>query len=154
VVKKGDTVDVIILNIDSDNKRISLGLKQAVDDPWLSIGETYPVGTELRGKVARLMDKGVVVDIGNDIEGFVPLSHIPSDQPINSPAEVCYEGMNLDLRIVEVDPIHRRIVLTVVDIPAEQPPRPEAPPTIHTDEPEGIIEAPMGADADVDSESV
>jgi len=138
VVKKGDTVDVIILNIDSDNKRISLGLKQATDDPWLSIGETYPVGTELRGTVARLMDKGVVVDIGNDIEGFVPLSHIPSDKPIESPADICYETMLLDLRIVEVDPIHRRIVLTVTDIPAEQPPRPETPSRIHTEEGDAV----------------
>jgi small subunit ribosomal protein S1 len=139
VVKKGDTVDVLILNIDSDNKRISLGLKQATDDPWLRIGETYPVGTELRGTVARLMDKGVVVDIGNDIEGFVPLSHIPSDKPLESPADVCYETMILDLRIVEVDPIHRRIVLTVVDIPAEQPPRPETPSKIHTEDSEAEI---------------
>jgi len=139
VVKKGDTVDVLILNIDSENKRISLGLKQATEDPWLRIGETYPVGTELRGTVARLMDKGVVVDIGNDIEGFVPLSHIPSDKPIESPADVCYETMILDLRIVEVDPIHRRIVLTVVDIPAEQPPRPETPPKIHTEDSDAVI---------------
>src|SRR4029078_12299930 len=70
VVKKGDTVDVVILNIDSENKRISLGLKQAEEDPWLRIGENYPVGMELTGTVVRLMDKGVVVDIGNDIEGF------------------------------------------------------------------------------------
>src|SRR5207247_512193 len=62
VVKKGDSVDVVILNVDAENKRISLGLKQATEDPWLRIGETYPVGTELRGKVVRLMDKGVVVD--------------------------------------------------------------------------------------------
>lgn len=134
VVKKGDAVDVVILSIDADNKRISLGLKQATDDPWLSIGETYPVGTELRGKVARLMEKGVVVDIGNDIEGFVPLSHLPSDKVIESPADVCYDGMNLDLRVVEVDPIHRRIVLTVTDIPAEQPPRPEGPSKIHSED--------------------
>jgi transcriptional accessory protein Tex/SPT6 len=112
VVKKGDSVDVVILSIDADNKRISLGLKQATEDPWLRIGETYPVGTELPGKVARLMEKGVVVDIGNDIEGFVPLSHLPSDKVIESPADVCYDGMNLELRVVEVDPIHRRIVLT------------------------------------------
>ena len=76
VVKKGDAVDVVILNIDSENKRISLGLKQAEEDPWLRIGENYPVGTELRGHVVRLMDKGVVVDIGNDIEGFVPISQL------------------------------------------------------------------------------
>ncbi|HEY5418799.1 MAG TPA: 30S ribosomal protein S1 [Gemmatimonadaceae bacterium] len=134
VVKKGDAVDVVILNIDSDNKRISLGLKQAEEDPWLRIGETYPVGTELRGKVVRLMDKGVVVDVGNDIEGFVPVSQLSPMRAVSNPADIAYEGMNLDMRVLEVDPIHRRIVLTVTDIPADQPPRPETPPTVHTDD--------------------
>jgi len=127
VVKKGDSVDVVILNVDAENKRISLGLKQATEDPWLRIGETYPVGTELKGRVVRLMDKGVVVDIGNDIEGFVPVSQLNFGQPVNSPADIVYETMNLDLRVLEVDPIHRRIVLAVTGIPAEQPPRPETP---------------------------
>jgi small subunit ribosomal protein S1 len=135
VLKKGDAIDVVILSIDAENKRISLGLKQATDDPWLSIGENYPVGTELRGTVARLMEKGVVVDIGNDIEGFVPLSHLPSEKAIESPADVVWDGMNLDLRVVEVDPIHRRIVLTVTDIPAEQPPKPETIKIHSEDEP-------------------
>jgi len=127
VVKKGDSVDVVILNVDAENKRISLGLKQATEDPWLRIGETYPVGTELRGKVVRLMDKGVVVDIDNDIEGFVPVSQLNFGQPVNSPADIVYETMNLDLRVLEVDPIHRRIVLAVTAIPEDQPPRPETP---------------------------
>ncbi|MEX2111325.1 MAG: 30S ribosomal protein S1 [Gemmatimonadaceae bacterium] len=127
VVKKGDAVDVVILNVDAENKRISLGLKQATEDPWLKIGETYPVGTELRGKVVRLMDKGVVVDIGNDIEGFVPVSQLNFGNPVNSPADIVYETMNLDLRVLEVDPIHRRIVLAVTAIPEEQPARPETP---------------------------
>src|SRR6059036_1704385 len=114
VVKKGDAVDVVILNIDSENKRISLGLKQAEEDPWLRIGETYPVGTELTGTVVRLMDKGVVVDIGNDIEGFVPLSQLNiTGKPVNSPADIVYETMRLEMRVMEVDPIHRRIVLSV-----------------------------------------
>jgi len=94
----------------------------------------------------------VVVDIGNDIEGFVPLSHIPSEKPIDSPADVCYETMILDLRIVEVDPIHRRIVLTVVDIPAEQPPRPETPPKIHTEDAEAVIPDVVDIDLDADTE--
>ena len=139
VVKKGDTVDVVILNIDSDNKRISLGLKQAEEDPWLRIGETYPVGTELRAKIVRLMDKGVVVDVGNDIEGFVPLSQLNiTGRIVQNPADVAYEGMLLDVRVLEVDPIHRRIVLAVTNIPEEQPPRPETPPTIHSSEGEII----------------
>ena len=135
VVKKGDTVDVVILNIDSDNKRISLGLKQAEEDPWLRIGENFPVGMEVRGHVVRLMDKGVVVEIGNDIEGFVPLSQLNiTGKIVQNPADVAFEGMNLDLRVLEVDPIHRRIVLAVTNIPEEQPPRPEEPPTVHSSE--------------------
>ncbi|HEY5219841.1 MAG TPA: 30S ribosomal protein S1 [Gemmatimonadaceae bacterium] len=140
VVKKGDAVDVVILNIDSENKRISLGLKQAEEDPWLKIGETYPVGTELSGKVVRLMDKGVVVDIGNDIEGFVPISHLsPSEKQVNSPADIVYETMNLDMRVLEVDPIHRRIVLGVTNIPEDQPPRPETPSKVHTEDEEVVV---------------
>jgi small subunit ribosomal protein S1 len=133
VVKKGDTVDVLVLNVDADNKRISLGLKQAQEDPWLRIGETYPVGTELRGRVLRLMDKGVVVDVGNDIEGFVPQSQlgIPETQDV---AQVVKDGQAVDLKVLEVDPIHHRIVLAATGFPPEEPaaqaspaaPRPEA----------------------------
>ena len=145
VVKKGDAVDVVILNIDAENKRISLGLKQASEDPWLRIGETYPVGTELPGTVARLMDKGVVVDIGNDIEGFVPLSHFEGQ--VNSPADVAWEGMRMNVRILEVDPIHRRIVLGVVDIPAGQD-RPAEPSKVHSED--EIPEIPADLDAAMD----
>src|SRR6266536_733616 len=102
VVKKGDEVEVLILNVDAENKRISLGLKQAQEDPWLRIGETYPVGTELRGRVLRLMDKGVVVDIGSDIEGF-------------------------ELKVLEVDPIHHRIVLAATGFPKDEEAPVEAP---------------------------
>jgi small subunit ribosomal protein S1 len=151
VVKKGDAVDVVILNIDAENKRISLGLKQASEDPWLRIGETLPVGTELPGSVARLMDKGVVVDIGNDIEGFVPLSHLNlTGQQVNSSADVAWEGMKMNVRILEVDPIHRRIVLGVVDIPEGQE-RPAEPSKVHTED-EEIAPIPADLDALVDEE--
>ncbi len=151
VVKKGDAVDVVILNIDADNKRISLGLKQAVEDPWLKIGETYPVGTDLPGKVVRLMDKGVVVDIGNDIEGFVPISQLSVGKPVTNPADAVYETMNLDLRILEVDPIHRRIVLAVTNVPEDQPPRPETPSkVIPMESEEAIVEVPADAMDNID----
>src|SRR3954466_12065770 len=91
---KGAAVGVVILNIDSENKRISLGLKQAEEDPWLRIGEHHPVGTETRSHVVRLMDKGVVVDSGNAIEGFVPLSQLgQGGAAVRSRADVVYEGM-------------------------------------------------------------
>src|SRR5438445_195452 len=119
VVKKGDEVEVLILNVDAENKRISLGLKQAQEDPWLRIGETYPVGTDLRGRVLRLMDKGVVVDLGNDIEGFVRMSQfgIPD---VQNPADAVKEGQPVEMKVLEVDPIHHRIVLAATGWPKEE----------------------------------
>src|SRR3954469_11547591 len=151
VVKKGDSVDVVILNIDAENKRISLGLKQAEEDPWLKIGENYPVGMELPGTVVRLMDKGVVVDIGNDIEGFIPLSQLdPKGGNVDTPTDLVYETMKLDLRVMEVDPIHRRIVLGVTNIPADQPPRPETPSKVIPME----SEYDMGANIPIDMSAI
>jgi small subunit ribosomal protein S1 len=119
VVKKGDTVDVVVLNIDGDNKRISLGLKQADEDPWLRIGESYPVGTALRGRIVRLMDKGVVIDLGNDLEGFAPMSQLGHEN-VNNPADVVKEGQVVDCEVLEVDPIHHRIVVAVRDYPTDE----------------------------------
>src|SRR5437899_2397384 len=118
VVKKSDAVDVVILNIDAENKRISLGLKQAEEDPWLRIGETYPIGLELRGRAVRLMDKGVVVDLGNDIEGFVPMSQLGVPD-LQNPADAVKEGQAAELKVLEVDPIHHRIVLAATGWPKE-----------------------------------
>src|SRR6266853_1631425 len=99
-------------------KRVSLGLKQAQEDPWLRIGETYPVGTELRGRVLRLMDKGVVVDLGSDIEGFVPMSQLGIPD-IQNPGDAVKEGQAVELKVLEVDPIHHRIVLAATGWPKE-----------------------------------
>src|SRR5512135_1302044 len=118
VVKKGDSVDVIVLNIDSDNKRISLGLKQASEVNELKTGEIYTVGMELRGRSVRLMDKGVVVDLGNDIEGFVPMSQLGKED-VQNPAEAVQEGQVVDTTVLEVDPIHHRIVVGVTGYPDE-----------------------------------
>jgi small subunit ribosomal protein S1 len=139
VVKKGDSVDVVILNIDAENKRISLGLKQAEEDPWLRIGETYPVNLVISGKVVRLADKGVVVDVGNDIEGFVPQNQINVPLQYTELDEVIWEGMTMDMTVNEVDPIHRRIVLSVHNIPADQPPKPEPKPEGAEPEVEAVI---------------
>ncbi len=112
VVKKGDAVDVVVLNIDAENKRISLGLKQAEEDPWLKIGENLPVGTMIRGRIVRMMDKGVVVDLGNDLEGFAPMSQLLFPN-VENPADVVKENQVADVEVLEVDPIHHRIVVAV-----------------------------------------
>jgi small subunit ribosomal protein S1 len=132
VVKKGDTVEVLILNIDVDNKRISLGLKQAQEDPWLKIGEDYPVGMELDGHVVRFQDNGVVVDMGNDIEGFVPEAQLPI--PDGKSAEQAVKlGQEASLKVMEVDPIHHRILVAVTEL-GEVPIREEPAPEQEADE--------------------
>ncbi|HET9513789.1 MAG TPA: 30S ribosomal protein S1 [Gemmatimonadales bacterium] len=118
IVKKGDAVDVMVLNIDIDNKRISLGLKQAEEDPWLRIGEAYPVGMQIQGRVVRLMDKGVVVDLGSNLEGFAPMSQLGKENVVN-PGDVVNEGQLVDCQVLEVDPIHHRIVVAVTGYPEE-----------------------------------
>ena len=135
VVKKGDAVDVVILNIDADNKRISLGLKQATEDPWLTIGEKLPVGTELRGTVLRPVDKGIVLDLGNDIEGFAPVSQmgIAADK---NPEDAVVTGQQVITKILEVDPIHHRVVVAIIDYPADGIPEPGSIPVTPAPPPE------------------
>jgi small subunit ribosomal protein S1 len=137
VVKKGDTVDVLILNIDADNKRISLGLKQAQDDPWLKIGEDYPVGMELEGRIVRILDNSVVVDVGHDIEGLISANQFPT--PDHKKLEdVAKEGWWVDVKVMEVDPIHHKVVLAATG----QPRQPQVVPVGESAAPAGEPAAP------------
>lgn len=117
VLKKGDEVEVVALSIDVDQKRISLGLKQTEDDPWYTLAQKYAPGTETKGTAVRLLDKGVVVDLGDDVEGFVPVSQLAEDREIRSPSDVVRTGDELEMKVMESDPINRRIVLQVTALP-------------------------------------
>jgi small subunit ribosomal protein S1 len=123
VVKKGEEVEVVVLNIDPDQKRISLGLKQVEDDPWYELAKEYEPDSEWSGTIVRLLDKGVVVDLGKEIEGFVPISQLGVEEELEDPSERFIEGDPLELKVIESDPINRRIVLAVTAIP-ERPERP------------------------------
>jgi small subunit ribosomal protein S1 len=116
VLRKGDEVEVVVLNIDPENKRISLGLKQLEDDPWTEISDRFAPGVESDGKVVRFVDNGVVVDLGDDIEGFVPVSQI-GVEGLEDAADHLSEGQALSLRVIESDPVNRRIVLACTEIP-------------------------------------
>ncbi|CAN5764425.1 30S ribosomal protein S1 [soil metagenome] len=116
VVRKGDDVDVLILGVDAENKRISLGLKQTQEDPWSEISQQYTVGTQINGRVSRLQEKGVAVDLGDDLEGFVPLSQL-GVTGLQNPADLFVEGDELEMEITEVDPENRRIVLNTLRVP-------------------------------------
>jgi len=116
VVHKGQELEVVVLDVDAENKRISLGVKQLQDDPWPSISQRFAPGVELDGAVARLQDKGVVVDLGDEIEGFVPVSHTLVDDP-EKLEEHYASGDTVSLRILESDAVNRRIVLEVTELP-------------------------------------
>ena len=123
VVRKADDVEVVVLGVDPENKRISLGLKQTTDDPWEDIAKEFTPGRDIEGKVVRLVEDGVVVDLGKDIEGFVPRSHVPIQK--GDLADHLRSGQQMDLKVIETDTTNRRIVLTVTHI--HEPP-PEAEP--------------------------
>ena len=72
MVKKGDEIEVVILGVDVDQRRISLGHKQIEDNPWDRFGEDYRVGTEVEGKIVRIIEKGVIVELPLGVDGFVP----------------------------------------------------------------------------------
>jgi small subunit ribosomal protein S1 len=111
VLRKGDDVSVLVLGVDPENKRISLGLKQTQEDPWDDLAAQYAQGVEKTGTVVRLLEDGVVVDLGDDVEGFIPRSQldIPSGEDA---AYYVREGLQLELRVIEFDGPNRRIVLT------------------------------------------
>ena len=107
---------MVVLGVDPENKRISLGLKQTQDDPWDDIASSTTWARRSPVPSSRLQDKGVVVDLGNDVEGFVPVSQI-GVTGLQNPADVFAEGDVLDMRITEVDAANHRIVCEVVRVP-------------------------------------
>jgi small subunit ribosomal protein S1 len=145
VVEKGQELQVMVLDIDADQKRISLGIKQLVDDPWPGIVQRLAPGVELEGSVVRLQDKGVVVDLGDDIEGFVPASHAAVEDT-NRIDEYFDAGDQLDLRVLESDAANRRIVLEITTAPE----RKERPEPVEEDGTEDVVE---GGGSDVAAEA-
>ena len=126
VIQKGDEVQVLVLDVDAEAKRISLGIKQLSDDPWPEIVERFSAGVEPAGLVARVQEKGVVVDLGDDIEGFVPTSHSGVEEEEKLP-EYYRAGEAVELKVIESDAANRRIVLEVTTLP-ERMDVPEPPP--------------------------
>ena len=116
VVHKGQELDIMVLDVDAENKRISLGIKQMQDDPWPSISERFASGVEPDGTVVRVQEKGVVVGLGGDIEGFVPVSH-SGVEDAEKLEEYYGAGDAVSLRVIESDAANRRIVLEITETP-------------------------------------
>ncbi|MBI5838285.1 MAG: 30S ribosomal protein S1 [Candidatus Eisenbacteria bacterium] len=111
MLKKGDKVDVMVLNIDKENRRVSLGIKQLEEDPWPNLSDKYLPGQILKGNVTRILDRGVIVDLGENIEGFVPSGQLGVEN-LKKPSDAFKPGDPLSLKVTRVDVASRRIILS------------------------------------------
>ena len=113
IIKKGDKIEVKILSVDKDKKRVSLGIKQLTDDPWKKeIPEKYSVGDIVKGKVTKLTDFGAFIDMGNSLEGLLHISEV-SGEKIKTLESVLSIGQELDVKIVKIEPEARKIGLSL-----------------------------------------
>jgi small subunit ribosomal protein S1 len=115
VLKKGQELETQILNIDKDNKRISLGLKQIQPDPWTTVAQRYPMGSRVTGKVVRLTDFGAFVELEAGVDGLLHISQM-SNRSVTTPGEIVSVGDELTLLVIRVDPNERRIGLSLKEL--------------------------------------
>lgn len=112
VMKKGDKVDVVVLGVDKENRRVSLGYKQLQSDPWPTLADRFRSGNEMQGKITRFMDRGVVIELPGDVEGFVPLNHL-GISGLAKPHLVFKDGEVLPVVILEFDASNHKIICSV-----------------------------------------
>ncbi|MCK4621915.1 MAG: 30S ribosomal protein S1 [Desulfuromonadales bacterium] len=113
--KKGDLVKAVVLNIDRENERFSLGLKQLNADPWDTVPTRYAPGTIVAGKVTSVTDFGVFLELEEGIEGLVHVSEL-SKEKVESPKEFATVGDELEAAIMQVDTVDRKIALSIKNI--------------------------------------
>jgi small subunit ribosomal protein S1 len=110
--KKGDDVEAVVLGIDVDNERISLGIKQLTEDPWVAIPKRYPVGTRVRGTVTSVTDFGVFVQIEEGVEGLIHVSQLSTER-VDRPASMYKVGDEVEAEVTQVDAREKRIALSI-----------------------------------------
>ncbi len=121
VLEKGQEVQAVVLEVDSNNKRISLGLKQAHQDPWVTIAENYKPGDIVKGLVSKIASFGAFIELEEGVDGLVHISQI-SDGHVNKVQDALQVGQEVEARIVRIDRDERRIGLSIkaVSLPEEE----------------------------------
>ncbi len=114
----GDEVEVMVLNIDTGARRISLGLKQLQKDPWEGIEERYPVGSRVKGKVRTLADYGAFVEIGDGTDGLIHVSDMSWTRRINHPSEILKKDDTIEAVVLSIDRENRKISLGIKQLRA------------------------------------
>ncbi|HXL27205.1 MAG TPA: 30S ribosomal protein S1 [Chthoniobacterales bacterium] len=112
ILKKGDDVEAVVLDIDKVNQRISLGIKQLESDPWKEIDQKYKIGDLVKGKVTKLASFGAFVQLQDDIDGLVHISQL-SEEHVAKVKDVLKVGQDVEARVIKVDKAERRIGLSI-----------------------------------------
>lgn len=113
---KGDDVEVQVLGVDTDEKRISLGMKQIQDNPWDTVAARYPVGSKIHGKIRNITDFGAFVEIEDGIDGLVHVSDITWAKKLKHPKELLKKDQEVDAIITHIDTVGQRLSLSMKDL--------------------------------------
>ncbi len=114
VLNKGDVVEAVILSVDKESKKITLGVKQLGSNPWESIEKTIPVGSRIKGKVTKITAFGAFIELENGIEGLVHVTEL-SDQAFAKVEDVVKVGDYVTAKVIKLDPEHKKIALSIKD---------------------------------------
>lgn len=119
ILKKGDMVEAVILSVDVESKKITLGIKQLSDNPWETIEKTMPVGSVLKGTVSKITAFGAFILLENGIEGLVHVTEL-SDQAFGKVEDVVSVGDAVTAKVLKIDPEHKKISLSIKDFLSEK----------------------------------
>ena len=111
VVNPGDVVDVVVLGVNAPDRRISLGLKQALGDPWVDAAQKFPVGSVAEGPVTSIQKFGAFVQVAEGVEGMVHVGDVSAEKRINHPQDVLHVGQVVKAQVLELDIEKRRLRL-------------------------------------------
>ena len=114
ILKKGDEVELVILAVDTEKRRISLSMKHLLEDPWETVSDNYKVGTEVKAKIIRLLDRGAILSLEGGIEGFIPNSKL-STENVQRASDSFKLDEELPAAVIELDEPNRKLTLSVVD---------------------------------------
>jgi len=118
IVAVGDKIEVMILTIDKDSKKVSLGLKQRMADPWQDIEKKIPIGSHIKGKIVNILPYGVFVELDKGIEGLIHVSEISWQKRNINPQEMFTIGENIEVQVLNIDRETRRISLSIKQLEA------------------------------------
>jgi small subunit ribosomal protein S1 len=116
LVKVGEEVDVVVLDIKPSDRRVSLGMKQALPDPWLQTAEKYPVGTVVTGKVRNIAEFGAFIEIEDGFDGLVHVGDVSWTGRVKNPHEVFRKGEPITAKVLKIDPENRRVSLGIKQV--------------------------------------